>query len=172
MSNAVVTDIEKVALRQERRVFVLTLWKTLQCYEGRFRGLRFSMCTFSFTLSVIMRLGVKVSFFTYPFYYMSPLNPYNAHFTLWKKLTNYRLCAWWQLYVLYCLMFMLVTLINKYNLNFVYIFSSQQYILVICWRPKNWIGVLKTGVWWQNCPGPSKNGTKYRLNSYDKALYF
>lgn len=23
-----------------------------------------------------------------------------------------------------------------------------------------------------NCPGPSKNGTKYRLNSYDKALYF
>lgn len=77
MSNAVVTDIEKVALRKERTVFVLTLWKTLQCYEGRF-----SMFTFSFTLSVIMRLGVKVCFFTYPFYYMSPLHPYNAQLIL------------------------------------------------------------------------------------------
>lgn len=57
-------------------------------------------------------------------------------------------------------------------LNFVYIFSSQQYILVICWRLENWIGALKTEFGDKTVHGPLKNGTKYRWNSYDKALYF
>lgn len=169
MSNAVVTDIEKVALRQERTVFVLTLWKTLQCYEGRFRGLRFNMCTFSFTLSVIMRLGVKVRFFfTYPFYYMSPLHPYNAHFTLWKKLTNYRWCAWWQLYILYCLVFMLVTSINKYKfiqLKFcIHLFITTIHTCDMLKTRKLNRSLKKAEFGDKTVHGQSKNGTKNGTN--------